>query len=137
MIVGSGSIGCKALLRHKTPSASKGTGRSSKSRLDSKHPDSMTQTTANRSYFAQVLCVLCVALVFTMGTVQAVHSHPAKSQTAHHSCSICSAPSLGPTATTVSVLPMVKPVAMAHFTSESQGIFRPVLTNFVRPPPAV
>src|SRR5258705_10646948 len=97
----------------------------------------MTQTTANRSYFAQVLCVLCVALVFTMGTVQAVPSHPAKSQTAHHSCSIFSAPSLGPTATTVKVLPIFKPVAMAHFTSESQGISRPILTNFIRQPTPV
>jgi len=72
-----------------------------------------------------------------MGTVQAVHSHPINSQTSHHSCSICSAPSLGPASTTISVLPMVKPVAMAHFTRETFVVFRPVLTNFVRPPPAV
>src|SRR4051812_3899089 len=97
----------------------------------------MTQTKAGRSHFAQVLCLLCVALVFVMGTVQAVHSHPGNSQTTHHSCSICSAPSLGPAATTVSVLPMVKPVAIAHDTDETFVVFRPVLTNFVRPPPAV
>jgi hypothetical protein len=95
------------------------------------------RTTANRGQIAQVLCVLCMALVFTIGTVQAVHSHPAKSQTSHHSCSICSAPSLGPAATCISVLPMIRPVAMARFTSENFVAFRPVLSNFVRPPPAV
>jgi len=78
-----------------------------------------------------------MALVCAMGTVQAVHSHPINSLTSHHSCSICSAPSLGPAAVTVSVLPMVKPLAMAHFTRETFVVFRPVLTNFVRPPPAV
>jgi len=78
-----------------------------------------------------------MALVCAMGTVQAVHSHPINSLTSHHSCSICSAPSLGPAAVTVSVLPMVKPVAMAHLARETFVVFRPVLTNFVRPPPAV
>ncbi len=78
-----------------------------------------------------------MTLVCAMGAVQAVHSHPINSQTSHHSCSICSAPSLGPASTTISVLPMVKPVAMAHFTRETFVVFRPVLINFVRPPPAV
>jgi Fe-S-cluster-containing hydrogenase component 2 len=97
----------------------------------------MMQVPAKRSWIFQALCVLCMALVCAMGTVQAVHSHPVNSQTSHHSCSICSAPSLGPATATVSVLPMVKPVAMAHFARETFVVFRPVVTNFVRPPPAV
>jgi Fe-S-cluster-containing hydrogenase component 2 len=97
----------------------------------------MMQVPAKRSWIFQALCVFCVVLVCAMGTVQAVHSHPIKSQTSHHSCSICSAPSLGPASTTISILPMVKPVAMAHFTRETFVVFRPVVTNFVRPPPAV
>jgi Fe-S-cluster-containing hydrogenase component 2 len=97
----------------------------------------MMQVPAKRSWIFQALCVLCMALVCAMGTVQAVHSHPINSRTSHHSCSICSAPSLGPAAVTVSVLQMVKPVAMAHFSRETFVVFRPVLTNFVRPPPAV
>ena len=97
----------------------------------------MIQVPAKRSRIFQALCVLCIALVCAMGTVQAVHSHPISSLTSHHSCSICSAPSLGPASTIISVLPMIKPVAMAHFTRETFVVFRPVLTNFVRPPPAV
>ena len=95
------------------------------------------QVPAKRSRIFQALCLLCITLVCAMGTVQAVHSHPSNSQTSRHSCSICSAPSLGPASTIISVLPMVKPVAMAHFTRETFVVFRPVLTNFVRPPPAV
>jgi hypothetical protein len=34
-------------------------------------------------------------------------------------------------------LPMVKTVAMAHSPTENFIAFRPVITNFVRPPPAV
>jgi hypothetical protein len=32
---------------------------------------------------------------------------------------------------------MVRPVAMAHFARETFVVFRPALTNFVRPPPAI
>ena len=95
------------------------------------------QATTERTQIAKALAVLCMALVFALGTVQAVHSHPVSSQASHHSCSTCSAPSLGPAVATVDVLPMVKTVAMAYFPRETFVVFRPVLTNFVRPPPAV
>jgi hypothetical protein len=91
----------------------------------------------SRSRIAQLLCFLSIGLVLVMGTVQAVHSHPINSQTDHHSCSICSAPSMGPAATTVDLLPTAKPVAMAYSPRETFVAFRPVLTNFVRPPPAI
>ena len=98
----------------------------------------MLRAPAKRSFFTQFLGVFCVALVFAMGTAQAVHAHPAAdSQTSHHSCSICSAPSMGPAAVAVYVLPTAKPVAIASCARESFVIFRPVVTNFVRPPPAV
>lgn len=97
----------------------------------------MVRLTSNRTYIVQALAALCVVLVFAMGMAQAVHSHPDNSQTSHHSCSICSAPSLGPATTTVSVLPMVRPVAAAHLAEETFVVFRPASTNFVRPPPAV
>src|SRR5258708_24580377 len=91
-----------------------------------------------RSRIARALCVLCVGLVFAMGTAQAVHAHPAADpQTSHHSCSICSAPSMGPAAATVSLLPTARPVAIAPTARETFVVFRPVVTNFVRPPPAV
>lgn len=97
----------------------------------------MTQLSAKRSFYTRALGVLCVALVFAMGTAQAVHSHPdTDSQTSHHSCTICSAPTMGPAAVTVDLLPMAKPVAMAYSVSGTIVAFRPILTNFVRPPPA-
>jgi len=96
----------------------------------------MTQGTARRNDIAQALGVLCIVLVFAMSTAQAVHSNANGSQTSHHSCSICSAPSLGPATTTANVLPMVRPVAMAYRDFGISVIFRPPLTNFVRPPPA-
>jgi len=95
------------------------------------------QATTERTQIAKALAVLCMALVFALGTVQAVHSHPVSSQASHHSCSICSAPSLGPAVATVDVLPMVKPVAMAHFSRKTFLVSRPSSTNFIRPPPAV
>ena len=95
------------------------------------------QVTTTRTQIAKALTVLCVVLVFAIGTVQAVHSHPASSQASHHSCSICSSPSLGPAVATVDVLPMVKPVAMAHFSRKTFVVSRPSSTNFIRPPPAV
>lgn len=98
----------------------------------------MTQISTKRSFYTQALGVLCVALVFAIGIAQAVHSHPdTDSQTSHHSCTICSTPTMGPAATTVDLLPHAKPVAMTYSASETFVAFRPVLTNFVRPPPAV
>jgi len=44
------------------------------------------------------------------GEVQAVHSHPVSSQASHHSCSICSAPTLGPAVAAIEMLSMGKPV---------------------------
>ena len=90
-----------------------------------------------RSRIARALCVLCVGLVFALGTAQAVHSHPVNAQTDRHSCSICSAPSMGPAATTVAFAPTANPVAIAGAAREEFVTYRPVLTNFVRPPPAV
>jgi hypothetical protein len=112
-------------------------GRSSSSRLDFSNGDRVTRVPANRSQIAQGLGLLCVLLVVAMGTVQAVHVHPANSQTAHHPCSICSAPTLGPAVASVDLLPMAKAVAMAYSPRETFVAFRPVLVNFVRPPPAV
>lgn len=89
-----------------------------------------------RSRIAGALCVLCMGLVLALGTAEAVHSHPQDSQGSHHTCSICSAPSIGPAATTVDLLPMAKPVAVTYSDRETFVAFRPVLTNFVRPPPA-
>ena len=49
----------------------------------------MLRASANRGLFVRAVCVLCVALVCVMGTLQATHSHPENSSTSHHACSIC------------------------------------------------
>src|ERR1700687_1339387 len=98
----------------------------------------MVQAPAKRSFFTQFLGVLCVALVFEMATAQTVHPHPAAdAQTSHHSCSICSSPSMGPAVVAVDLVPTARPVAIACCARESFVIFRSVVTNRVRPPPAV
>ena len=95
------------------------------------------QVNTQRSLIAKTLAVLCMTLVFAMGTVQAVHSHPVSSQASHHSCSICSAPTLGPAVAAIEILPIGKPVAMVHFARQAFVVFRTTSTNFIRPPPAV
>ncbi len=95
------------------------------------------QVNTQRSLIAKTLAVLCMALVFAMGTVQAVHSHPVSSQASHHSCSICSAPTLGPAVAAIEMLSIGKPVAMVHFARQAFAVFLTTSTNFIRPPPAV
>ena len=95
------------------------------------------QVTAQQTQIAKALAVLCVALVFALGTVHAVHSHPANSQTSRHSCSICSAPTLGPAVAAIDMPSLGTPIAMVRFARETFVVFRPTSTNFIRPPPAV
>ena len=90
----------------------------------------------HRSREFRAVALLCALLVLAMGTAQAVHSHPDDSQTSHHSCSICSAPSLGPAATIVSGLPTVQAIGMAVLAPERIAAFRPASSHFIRPPPA-
>src|SRR5437667_12433352 len=97
----------------------------------------MRRLIRERSYVAQALGIVCIGLVFAVGTAQAVHSHPLGSLTNHHSCSICSAPSMGPAVAAVDLLAITRPVAAAYVGPTNSIGFRPVITNFVRPPPAV
>src|SRR5258706_13781798 len=95
------------------------------------------QGTTERTQIAKALAVLCMALVFAMGTVQAVHSHPVSSQASHHSCSICSAPTLGPPVAAIEMLSIAKPVPMVHFPRQTLPEFLATPTHFIRPPPEV
>ena len=90
---------------------------------------------ANRGVIVRTTAVLCVLLVFAIGTVQAVHSHP-DSATAQHSCSICSVPSANLNTQSVSPVPVMVAVPVARIETTAPRIFRPTTTNFVRPPPA-
>ncbi|MGA9527600.1 MAG: hypothetical protein WBS24_05750 [Terriglobales bacterium] len=90
---------------------------------------------ANRSLFVRVVCLLSMALVFAMGTVQAVHAHPENSSTSRHTCSICVTAHAGMNVETGTTAPVMLAAALAAPVFESSGIFRPAATFFIRPPP--
>lgn len=81
--------------------------------------------------------MLCVALVCVMGTVQAVHSHPEDSTTSHHTCSICATAHVGLKTQTVASAPVLATAALATSVSKTSAVFRPAVTQFIRPPPAL
>jgi hypothetical protein len=80
--------------------------------------------------------VLSIALVCVMGTVQATHSHSENSTTSHHTCSICATAHAGLSTQTVASAPVLVTAALAIPVAEVSVIFRPVITQFIRPPPA-
>jgi Fe-S-cluster-containing hydrogenase component 2 len=85
----------------------------------------------------RAVCLLCVALVCVMGTIQATHSHPENSTTSHHTCSICATAHPGLTTYQVASAPVLATTALAITVSEISPVFRPVATQFIRPPPAL
>jgi hypothetical protein len=96
----------------------------------------MLSVSANRGVFVRAVCVLSVALVCVMGTVQATHSHPETSTTSHHTCSICATAHAGLSTQTIASAPVLVTAALAIPVAEASVIFRPVITQFIRPPPA-
>jgi hypothetical protein len=91
---------------------------------------------ANRGVLVRAAAVLCVLLLFAMGTAQAVHSHPDSAKTPRHSCSICSVPNAKLNVQRVSPVPVMAAEPVLRVEKTAARIFRPVRTNFVRPPPA-
>jgi hypothetical protein len=97
----------------------------------------MLRTLAKQGGWIRALCVLCIALVCVMGTVQAVHSHADEnSATAHHSCTICATAHAGLKITPVPTAPVLATAVLAIVVPEVSPIFRPVATQFIRPPPS-
>ena len=96
----------------------------------------MIRVWGKRGGFVRAVCVLSVALVCVMGTVQATHSHPENSTTSHHTCSICATAHAGLSTATVASAPVLITAALAILVAEVSVIFRPVTTQFIRPPPA-
>jgi len=86
--------------------------------------------------FLRAVCVLCVALVCVMGTVQVTHTHAENSTTSHHTCSICATAHVGLNTQTVAFAPVLVIAALASPVSDVSRIFRPATTQFIRPPPA-
>jgi hypothetical protein len=77
-----------------------------------------------------------MALMCTMGVVQAVHAHPDDSTASHHACSICSTAQAGLSTDAMALAPVLATAALAIAASESPGIFRSAAVHFIRPPPA-
>jgi hypothetical protein len=97
----------------------------------------MLRASANRGVFVRAVCVLCIALVCVMGTIQATHSHPENSTASHHTCSICATAHAGVSTQTVAFAPVLAATALAAPVAEISLIFRPATTQFIRPPPAL
>jgi hypothetical protein len=96
----------------------------------------MMRVSANRGGFVRAVCMLSIALVCVMGTVQATHSHPENSTTSHHACTICATAHAGISTQTVASAPVLFTTDLAIFVAEAAVIFRPATTQFIRPPPA-
>ncbi len=92
---------------------------------------------ANRGGLVRAVCVLSIALVCLMGTVQATHSHPDDSATSHHTCTICATAHAGVNTQTVAAAPVLLTAALIIVAAEISVIFRPVTTQLIRPPPAL
>ena len=99
--------------------------------------DGMLKVSDSPGIFVRAACVLCVALMCVMGTVQATHSHPENSTTSHHSCSICATAHVGLNTQTVVSTPVIVTAALASPVAAVSLIFRPSTTQFIRPPPAL
>jgi hypothetical protein len=95
----------------------------------------MQNLSVNRGGFVRAVCVLCIALVCVMGTVQATHSHPENSTASHHTCTICATAHVGLNTQTVAFVPVLATAVLASTVAEAPAIFRPSTTQFIRPPP--
>jgi hypothetical protein len=96
----------------------------------------MLRVAANRGAFVRVVGMLCMALLCVMGTVQATHSHPENSTTSRHTCTICAIAHVGVNTQTVVSAPVLVTAALASSNFEVSATVRPVITQFIRPPPA-
>jgi hypothetical protein len=96
----------------------------------------MLSVSANRGGLVRAVCVLCVALVCVMGTVQATHSHSENSTTSRHTCTICATAHAGLSTQTAASAPVLATAVLAVLIAEVSPIFRPLTTQFIRPPPS-
>jgi len=96
----------------------------------------MLRISGHRGICVRAVSVLCVVLVCVMATVQATHSHSENSATSHHACSICATAHIGLHTAPVASAPVLVATALASSVAEVSPIFRPAITQFIRPPPA-
>ncbi len=97
----------------------------------------MLKLSASRGGWVRAVCVLSIALVCVMGTVQATHSHPENSATSHHTCTICATAHAGLSTAPVASAPVLATATLSIALAEVSPVFRPVTAQFIRPPPAL
>src|ERR1035437_9073013 len=97
----------------------------------------MLRVAANRGVFVRAVCVLWIALGCAMGFVQASHSHSEDWATSQPACSSCSTAHVGLNAAPAASAQVLVTTAVASPAAEVSPIFRPVTTEFIRPPPAL
>jgi hypothetical protein len=99
--------------------------------------DFMLEAPANRGVFVRAMCVLCIALICIMGSIQATHSHADDSATSHHACSICATAHAGVNTGPAVSAPVLATAVLTSPVLQVSLIFRPATTQFIRPPPAL
>jgi hypothetical protein len=99
--------------------------------------DFMFKVSANRGVSVRAVCVLCVALICVTGSIQATHSHADDSVASHHSCTICATAHAGVSTQPVASTPVLVTAVLLSPVAEVSTIFRPAITQFIRPPPAL
>jgi len=97
--------------------------------------DGMFRLPAKRGVFVRAVCVLCVALVCVIGSLQATHSHPQTSTASHHTCSICATAHVGIVTQTTASVPVLATARWASSITQDSLTFRPTAAQFIRPPP--
>jgi len=97
----------------------------------------MMRVSASRGGWLRAVCVLSIALVCVMGTVQATHSHSDNSATSHHTCTICATAHAGLSTAPVASAPVLATATLPIAVAEVSPAFRPVTAQFIRPPPAL
>ncbi len=97
------------------------------------HHRIMFRAFTSRGVFVRVVCILSLALIFAVGVVQAVHTHPEDSTASHHTCSICSTAHASLSTVTVTAAPIPTTAALVAPPRERRRIFSApqLFTSFV------
>jgi L-asparagine transporter-like permease len=96
----------------------------------------MRRILQNHERWSAVVSVLCIVMMVLVGTAQVIHSHPDSEKSARHTCSICSTPNAKLNTSHSSPVPVMVAAPIVSVEALAPRIFRPVTSNFVRPPPA-
>ncbi len=84
------------------------------------------------------VAVLCILLVFVIGVIAAVHSHPSASPTPEHSCSVCAlAHASAVPILVVALTPIFASSTLHVATAVAPRSLLAASSLYIRPPPVV